>query len=473
MNIEKNNLADLMNNVARDRDKWIKKNEYYYKDLIKFFRYNIPEGSSVLEVGCGTGEILASVKPLYGVGIDISAAMIDIAAKKYPRLKFIQMDAEQIMFEDKFEYIIISDTLGYFFDIQKVFSALHKVADSSTRIVITYHSFLWTPFLRIAELLRLKMPQKKLNWLNQNDIIGLLECEGFEIVTYGKRLLFPKYFPLISTILNKFIAHFPLINRLCLTGYIISRMKFDPSDYKKLNSISIIVPARNEKGNIEIIAKKLIGLKEPLEVIFVEGNSTDGTLEEIKRVCEKYKGSIDIKYFVQGGKGKGNAVRCGFSKAKGDILIILDSDMSVPPEELPKFFNIMRKGVGEFVYGSRLVYPLEKDSMRILNLLANKFFSIVFSWLLGQRIKDTLCGTKVITKQNYEKLIKNRKYFGNFDPFGDFDLILGSSKLNLKFIEIPIRYYSRQYGQTNISRFLHGWLLLKMSFFALFKIKFY
>ncbi|MFA5792100.1 MAG: glycosyltransferase [Candidatus Paceibacterota bacterium] len=473
MNSEKTNLISLMNNIAKDRDRWIKRNKYYYQDLKKFFRYHIPEGSSVLEIGCGTGEILASVNPAIGVGIDLSEAMVEIAKKKYPHLNFFQMDAEQILLEDKFEYVIISDTLGYFFDIQKVFSSLHNITDSSTRIIITYHSFLWTPFLKLAEILKLKMPQRKLNWLNKDDISGLLECEGFEIVTYGRRLLFPKYLPVLSTLLNKFLAHFPLINKLCLTGYIIARLKHDQNTQDKPNSISIIIPARNEKGNIEVIINKLIGLKEPMEVIFVEGNSTDGTLEEIKKICDKYKDRIDLKYFVQDGKGKGNAVRCGFSKAKGDILIILDADMTVPPEELPKFFNIIRKGIGEFVYGSRLVYPLEKDSMRTLNLLGNKFFSIVFSWLLGQSIKDTLCGTKVISKKNYEKLIKNRKYFGDFDPFGDFDLILGASKLNLKFIEIPIRYYSRQYGKTNISRFQHGWLLLKMSFFALFKIKFY
>jgi glycosyltransferase involved in cell wall biosynthesis len=208
------------------------------------------------------------------------------------------------------------------------------------------------------------------------------------------------------------------------------------------------------------------------EFIFIEGHSSDGTLDEIKRVAEKYKDKFDIKYATQDGKGKGDAVRKGFAMASGDILMILDADLTTPPEDMPKFFNALASGKGEFINGTRLVYPLEDESMRSLNILGNKFFSLMFSWLLGQRLKDTLCGTKVISKKNYEKLIANRGYFGDFDPFGDFDLIFGAAKLNLKIVEIPVRYQAREYGSTNISRFRHGWLLIKMVVFAMNKIKF-
>ena len=208
------------------------------------------------------------------------------------------------------------------------------------------------------------------------------------------------------------------------------------------------------------------------ELIFVEGNSTDDTWDEIQRITSLYAGQYDIKCIQQDGKGKGDAVRKGFEMATGDILMILDADMTVPPEDLPKFFQAIATGKGEYINGTRLVYPMEKEAMRTLNLLGNRFFSIAFSWLLNQRIKDTLCGTKVLSKSNYERLQINRAYFGDFDPFGDFDLIFGSAKLNLKFVEVPIRYRARTYGETNISRFKHGWLLLKMMFFALNKIKF-
>jgi len=469
---DKQKIASVMDLVARKRDKYIRRNRYYYKDIIKFLKFNIPEGSKILEIGCGTGYLLNALKPLKGVGIDISSGMIDMAKENYPHLEFFKMDAESIRLEESFDYIIISDTLGYFEDIQKAFKELSKVTHPGSRVIITYHSFLWQPLLKLAELLRLKMPQNRLNWLNKGDIINLLHLEDFEIIKQGRRFLFPKFFPLLSWFFNKYIAHLPLINRLCITGYIIARPGIGHTPDNKKYSVSVIVPARNEKGNIENAVLRTPKLGKHTELIFVEGHSSDDTLEEIKRICEKYKNDRDITYTVQDGKGKGDAVRKGFEMAKGDILMILDGDLTVPPEDLTKFFNAISSGKGEYINGSRLVYPMEKQAMRTLNIMGNKFFSIMFSWLLGQPLKDTLCGTKVISKENWEKVVANRHYFGDFDPFGDFDLIFGAAKLNLKIIEVPIRYRAREYGETNISRFRHGWLLLKMVFFAMNKIKF-
>jgi len=443
-----------------------------YRDLIKFLKFNIPEGSSILEIGSGTGYILNCLKPGRGVGIDISGEMVKRAKEKYSHLEFIQMDAENITLEEKFDFIIILDTIGYFEDVQKVFQELHKVSTSSTRIIITYHNFLWQPFITLAEFLRLKMPPKKLNWLNLIDISNLFILSDFDIVKIGRRFLFPKYFPLLSNFINRYMSNLPLLNDFCLCGYVIARsLKPDLPD-NKLYSVSVVVPARNEKGNIEEAVKRIPEMGKKTEIIFVEGHSTDETLEEIQRVYEKYSKDREIVYTVQDGEGKGDAVRKGFSLATGDILMILDADLTVPPEDLPKFYNALATGKGEYINGTRLVYPMEKEAMRTLNMMGNIFFSLTFTWLLEQRIKDTLCGTKVISKNNYKKLISNRKYFGDFDPFGDFDLIFGSSKLNLKFIEVPIRYKARHYGSTNISRFRHGWLLLKMVFFAMNKIKF-
>ena len=115
---------------------------------------------------------------------------------------------------------------------------------------------------------------------------------------------------------------------------------------------------------------------------------------------------------------------------------------------------------------------MEKEAMRFLNLCANKFFSITFSWLLGQSVKDTLCGTKVLWKKDYERIAANRSFFGDFDPFGDFDLLFGAAKANLHIMDIPIRYRDRTYGSTNINRWSHGLLLLRMFIFAARKLKF-
>ena len=372
--------------------------------------------------------------------------------------------------DTKFDFIVISDSLGYFEDIQRVFNSIKKNCTKSTRLIITYHNFLWTPALRIAELLNLKMPQRRLNWLNDRDITNLLELEDFDIVRKGKRVLFPKYIPIVSFVLNRLFANLPLLGTLCLVGYIIARERSKEAPAEKL-SVSVIVPARNEKGNVENAVRRIPEMGRETEIVFVEGNSDDGTYDEIVRIARQYP-ERKIRFLKQDGTGKGDAVRKGFANAQGDIFMILDADLTVEPEELPKFYRVIADGKGEFVNGCRLVYPMEKEAMRLLNIIANKLFSLAFTWLIGQPIKDTLCGTKVISKENWLKLSEGRSYFGNFDPFGDFDLLFGSSKLSLKIVEIPIHYQTRRYGQTNISRFKHGWLLLRMAFFAMWKIKF-
>lgn len=472
---EKKNLAELMDILSSKRELWIKKNNHYYQDLLKFYKYNIPENSKILEMGCGIGQLLYGLKPRIGVGIDISEKMIWLAKKKYAtntNLIFYQMDAENITLRQKFDYIILSDTIGHLDDVEKVFWNLRKVINPNTRIIINFQSFLWLPILNCAEKLGLKMHSRRLNWLNYHDIANILYLCHFEVIKYGRRYLFPKYVPIISTVFNKYFANMPLFNNFCLTNFVIAKQDPSYQTINKLNSVSIIVPAKNEKGNIENTVLRTPLMGKSTEIIFVEGHSTDGTLEEIKRVCNKYHGKFTMRYTVQNGKGKNNAVKKGFNMAKGDILMILDADLSTPPEDLPKFYNAISTGKGEFINGCRLVYPMEKEAMRALNILGNKFFSIMFTWLLGQKIKDTLCGTKVISKDNYNKLIKSRGYFGNFDPFGDFDLLFGAAKLNLKIIEVPIRYKARAYGFTNISRFKHGLTLLKMVIFAMNKIKF-
>ncbi len=468
---KKKDVMLSMDRMAEKRDSYIKKNSYYYDDLIKVIKYNVPEGSSVLEIGCGTGFILNSLSPRRGVGIDISGEMIKKAKEKHPHLEFYQMDAEDITLNEAFDYVLISDTLLYLEDIQQLFKELKKVSHADTRIVITFHNFLWFPLLVLAELLHLKMPQRRLNWLNAEDIRGLLYLENYDIIKKGRRFLAPRNLPGLSWFFNKFISQLPLFNLFCLTGYMIARPLFETTAPQE-KTVSVIVPARNEQGNIRNAVKRIPQMGRHTEIIFVEGHSSDGTLEEIKTVCNEFGSVWDLKYTVQDGKGKGDAVRRGFGMARGEVLMILDADLTVPPEELSKFYAAIACGKGEFINGSRLVYPMEKEAMRLLNMAGNKFFSLMFSWILGQRLKDTLCGTKVLAKNNYEKLIANRKYFGEFDPFGDFDLIFGASKLNLKIVEVPIRYQAREYGETNISRFRHGWLLLKMTLFGMNKIKF-
>ena len=445
---------------------------YFHAEDDRYMRFLIPEGARVLELGCGVGDQLNSLRPSHGMGVDFSPATIAEARRKYPHLDFRVGDIEcpdtLSEISGPFDYIVISDTIGALDDCQALFDRLHRLCERRTRLVIAYYSHFWDPLLKLAEIIGVKRSQEPQNRLSTDDIDGLLHLANFEVIKRDWRQLVPLRLLGLGPIINRYIATLPLIRTACLRNYIVARSI--NLQREGIRSASVIIPARNERGNIEPAIQRMPRFCEDMEIIFVEGHSKDGTWEEILRVKEKYP-DHDIQVMRQDGIGKGNAVFKAFDHARGDVLMILDADLTVPPEQLPKFWNVMASGQAEYVHGSRLVYPMEAEAMRFLNFLANHVFSMLFTWLVNQRLTDTLCGTKVIRREDYRQLKANQAYFGDFDPFGDFDLIFGASKMNLKVLEVPIRYVSRTYGQTQISRFRHGWLLLKMVVFAYRKLK--
>ncbi|MFM7347152.1 MAG: glycosyltransferase [Tagaea sp.] len=456
------------------RGRWRGKHPFYHAEDARALKFVIPPGASVLAVGCGDGVTLASLAPARGLGLDPSAPAIEAARAAHPNLEFRVADFERddalAGIGETFDFILLPDTIGWIDDIEIVLGRLHALCHPDTRIVISYHSPLWEPILRLAQKSGLKAPMPPTNWLGMRDLAALLDLAGFEVIRREWRTLLPFRLLGLGALVNRVLAPFPGIRGLCLRHYLVARSRQVARPAPR--SASVVIPARNEKGNIEDAVRRLPQFCERVEIVFVEGHSKDGTLEEIRRVQAAYPDK-DIKVLVQDGKGKGDAVRKGFAAATGDVLMILDADLTVPPEQMPKFFRQIADGRGEFVNGTRLVYPMEDQAMRALNWIANHGFSIVFSWLLNQRFTDTLCGTKVLRKTHYDKLAANRLYFGDFDPFGDYDLIFGAVKMNLKVVEIPVRYAARRYGTTNISRFRHGWLLLRMVVFAWRKLKAY
>ncbi|MDK2743444.1 MAG: bifunctional class I SAM-dependent methyltransferase/glycosyltransferase family 2 protein [Nitrospira sp. BO4] len=465
---KKQAIRDHFDACAGLREYWEKKARTYYEDQIRYFSFLVPEGLSVLEIGSGLGNLLAALKPRRGVGIDLSAEMVKEAAHRHPALEFRVGDAETIEIEETFDVIILADVVGHLLDVEAALRRLRRACAAHTRIVVSYYSHLWEPILRFCETVGMKMPQREQNWLSPEDIANLLHLADFDVVKVERRLLLPKRVPLLSSLCNKLLAYLPGLRALCLCHYVVARPRLRRPE--RPYSTTIVVPCRNERGNIDAALRRIPRFGGRQEIIFVDGHSTDGTPDEIRRVMAFYPGK-DIKLIVQNGKGKGDAVREGFAHARGDVLMILDADLTMPPEALPKFYEAIASGKGEFINGCRLVYPMEAQAMRLLNLIGNKLFGLAFSWLLNQKIKDTLCGTKVLFRRDYERLAANRHYFGEFDPFGDFDLLFGASKLNLHILEIPIRYEARTYGSTNIQRFRHGWLLLKMTVYGFFRLK--
>ncbi|MHC4475879.1 MAG: glycosyltransferase [Planctomycetota bacterium] len=450
--------------------RWRKRNAYYYRWLDRIYRFVVRPNSRVLHVGCECGDLLAAVGPSYGVGVDDDPEAIEVAKKRFGHLDFRVMDPHELKLEEKFDYVLICNSLGRWHDIQQVLENIRPLTNEGTRIVITYYNHFWEAILRLGSFLRVRRPSSYLNWLPPADIANLLELSGFDVIRTTSYVMMPKRIPPLTAFCNYFLSLLPGFRVLNLVDLVIARPTPTARRDEDL-SISVVVPCRNERGNIGDAIRRIPQMGRETEIIFVDGNSTDGTPDEIERQIKAHP-ERKISLIHQGdGVGKGDAVRKGFAAAKGEVLVIQDADLTAPPEDLPKFFRALRDGKGEYINGSRLVYPMEKQAMRFLNLLGNKFFGSLFSWLLGQRFRDTLCGTKMLYKKDYELIAANRSYFGDFDPFGDFDLIFGAVKQNLKVVEVAVTYRARTYGTTNISRFRHGWLLLKMSWIAFKKIK--
>ncbi|MFT3829761.1 MAG: glycosyltransferase [Opitutaceae bacterium] len=440
----------------------------YRSLLARYYNLLIPAEASVLEIGCGDGELLVHLNDRNRTGVDISTKQLERARTRIPAATFIQQAGEELDLPGQtFDYIIVSDTLNFAADVEQLLERLHTVSTPQTRLIVNFHNNLWHPAFKVAGWLGLQSKQPQSSWLSRHDVANLLELSGWEVIKYQPRLLWPVRTPLLAPLFNRWLA--PLFPWACCAIFTIARPR--PTPVEKLLSISVLIPARNEAGNIEAAIQRTPQMGAWTELIFVEGNSTDNTWAEIQRVKAAYP-DRRIKILQQPGKGKGDAVRAGYAVAEGDVLMILDADLTMPPEELPKFYNAIASGRAEFANGSRLVYPMEKEAMQFLNMIANHCFGHLFSWMLGQRVKDTLCGTKVLRRDHYLKIAANRAYFGDFDPFGDFDQLFGADKLNLKIVDIPIRYRDRTYGSTNISRWRHGVLLLRMVLFAARKLRF-
>lgn len=453
--------------LARKRDAWRGLGGAYHARLAEVFAFLTAPGLRILEIGCGQGELLASLRSSRAVGVDFSPEMLARARRRHPELVFIDTDAHDLSaIQEQFDVVIFSDLINDLWDVQTVLEQVRRLCHSGTRLIINFHSGLWQLPLTAAQRLNLAAPMLPQNWLTPQDTEGMLRLAGFECIRRWHEVLLPVR---CGALFNKLLVRLWPFTELALANFMIARPRPEPVQVRP--SASIIIPARNESGNIASIFERVPAMTGEMELIFVEGHSTDDTYAEIERQIAGHPG-IRARLLRQSGIGKADAVRLGFDQATGDILMILDADLTVRPEDLPRFYEALHLRLGEFINGVRLVYPMEKEAMRGLNFLGNKLFSLAFSWILGQPLKDTLCGTKALWRADYQMIAANRSYFGEFDPFGDYDLIFGAAKLNRKIVDLPIRYRERTYGTTNISRWRHGALLFRMVAVAAARLKF-
>jgi SAM-dependent methyltransferase len=452
---------------------------YFYSRLSRALQARVPPGQRVLDIGCGSGDGLAALSPSLGVGIDLSQHAVDAARARHPgeHLRFLCGDGgdPEVLAAagGPFDVILVVNTVTHFADVQRTLEALHAVTHPGTRLLVYSYSRLWQPVLRLAELLGLKHAPPPESWLPPEEVRNMLALADFEVVRNDAHIVLPARVPLLAQLANRYLGHLPGLQWLSLMYGIVARPLPHLSSHTRPPhpSVSVVIPCRNEAGHIPALVQRLPTLGPGSEFLFVEGNSTDDTEAVLRRTVDENP-DRPFRFLKQPGRGKGDAVRHGFAQATGDILLILDSDMGVAPEDVPKFVSALVRGKGEFINGSRLVYPMEGRAMRFLNLLANKAFALLFSWVLGQQVRDTLCGTKALYRHDYLTIARNRAFFGDFDPFGDFDLLFGAARLNLRITDLAVRYHERTYGSTNISRFRHGLLLLRMSLFAARKLKF-
>ncbi|HAV13706.1 MAG TPA: glycosyl transferase [Opitutae bacterium] len=460
--------------VAENDSKPRGKQRGFHSQVLRKLRHHIRPGSRVLEWGCGRGDLLAELEVAHGLGVDVSVKMIEQATKKHDSdvIEFREGDLHMDSIDEPFDAIIMDYLCGYLTDIQQCFENLHGSCHARSRIYITSLNNLWKPLFWLGQKMGFVLKQPPSNWLTTDDLVNLLEMSGFEVVKKSSEQLFPFRMPLLDGFFNRFLARLPIFRHMGVSLFIIARPVMRPrieSEY----SCSVILPARNESGHIKPALDRIPVLGQKTELIIVEGNSTDDTWDVIEKEVAAYEGLLDVRYMKQPGKGKWDAVFAGFDQARGDVLVIQDGDLTAPPEDLPKFYAAIASGRAEFANGSRLVYPMESEAMKPLNFCGNKFFALALSFVIDRPIKDSLCGTKMLLREDYVRLLKRIDEFGEFDPYGDFNLIFGSSLLDLAIRDVPVRYKDRAYGDTNISRFSGAALLLRMTWFGLRKLRFH
>ena len=461
--------------IASHRQDWINRNRYYYELQSRLLRFLVEPRKKVLSVRCGTGDLLAVVQPNTGKGIDICAEIVEIAQQRNPSFEFAVAFPDKEEFQeafrpgDKFDYILFND-IGDTVDVLQALRNLKPFCQRQTRVLVTTYNHLWEPLVTFAEWVGMKVPRTEQNWLSTADIRNLLKLAGFEALETHRIVILPKYFPLLSVFFNRFCARLPFLSKLCMTQVVVARMLPPPVASKEL-SVSVVIPCKNERGNVEDAVRRIPPLAGRTEIIFCDDQSTDGTAEEVLRVQSLYP-EKNIRLEHGPGVCKSRNVWTGFNAATGDILMILDADLTTIPEELPFFIDVIVSGQAEFVNGSRLVYPVPKGAMTGANMLGNKFFSVTFTYLLGQRVKDTLCGTKVLWRADWERIKPMLGSWGTEDHWGDYELLFGAAKLNLKILDLPVHYQERIYGSTKMTKvFRNGLVMLKMCWHGFLKLK--
>ncbi len=449
--MNKQSIKDYFERVAPVWEHWREKNSFYHRKMQNLVGGMIPPGSRILELGSGTGDMLASLKPSRGIGLNVAPALTERAQQKYPQYEFHTVETDSARMPSGFEpqYILMTNMLDYVYDVWDILEELKPAVGEQTLLVITSNNPLWAPLLHLASNLRLRMPDSPRNFITNKDICSVLNLQGYDVVEEGLTLPVPKRIPLLGSFLNAVLPELPLLRFASSLQYIAAR----PRAPRPALSCSVVIPCHNEAENISECVRRVPRMGSWTEIVVVDDGSSDGTTEKVKEIMA---GDSRVRLIVlERNQGKAGAVRAGFEAARGDVLMILDADMAVMPEELPKFFAPLQSGTADFVNGTRLVYPMHGRAMKMANFLGNKGFCYLASWVARQRVSDTLCGTKAFLRRDYIRMPR-----GGTERWGDFDLLFGAARLRLRILEIPVHYSERRAGASKMRAFVEVWRFL-------------
>lgn len=452
-------IGDYFDAFVEEIDAWAPRGDGYHGLVESIYRAIIPPGARVLEIGCGRGDLLASLEPSRGVGVDVSGGMIDAARSRHPELEFVHAAGESIALGETFDYVVLADLAPYVHDLQALITAVAAHCEPHTRVIANAFSNVWRGPLSLMRRLRLRPSRPVKNWVAPRDLANLFELGGLELVGQRNEILLPLRAGRIARWINGIVARLPLVRSFTLAYWLIARPAARP---RPDCGVSVVVPCRNEAGMIDEIVRRVPEMGTGTEIVFVESGSADGTAEQIEAAIEANP-ERDMRLLVITEPGKARAVHAGFEAARHDILMVLDADLTVVPEDLPKFYDALVSGRGEMINGSRLVYGMDPEAMRFLNLLGNKAFAALMSAVLGHYVKDTLCGTKAFYRDDYRRLMARRSEVDGEDPYGDFDFLLGAALGQMKILNLPVRYAARTYGDSKIDRFRGGRQLARLA----------
>ncbi len=455
---------------AAARAKDLRRHRYYYDEIKRVVRAAVPDGQRVLCIRSDAGQYLAWVKPSRGVGVEISERLNALARANAPGCEFLTAGAQDFEVDGAFDTVLIVNAVNELFDVQATLERARDVCAERGQVVIVFYNFLWQPLVQLAEALRLKRQQPKQNWLSFGHVSHLLRLSGFEPVERSRSILCPFGIPGLAWLFNRCVARLPLIEKLGMVQTVVARPTREP-DAPRSPTVSVIVPCKNERGNIEEAVLRTPEMGAGTELIFCDDRSTDGTGDEVRRMQQEHP-ERDIRLVEGPGISKAENVWTGFDAAKNDIVMILDGDLAVAPEELPKFVDALARGRAQFANGTRMVYPMRGQAMRLANLFGNKLFGMLFTHILGKDISDTLCGTKALWRDDYKRMKPLRGTWGIRDRWGDYELIFGAAALGLERVDVPVHYMERTYGETKMTgRLKNAWIMLRMCKAAFFKLK--